>query len=82
MAGIDKIYGTNEQYNEFFKWLSENQKQINGRWPTSFLYPKEGYDVENRPISNFPEAVDKWLLSNCPFDWVINRIKFQYNIED
>ena len=28
MAAIDKIYGTQEQYNELRKWLLENQKPI------------------------------------------------------
>ena len=28
MAGVDKLYGTQEQYIQFKNWLSENQKPI------------------------------------------------------
>ncbi len=76
MAGIDKIYGTQEQYIELEKWLSDNNKKA-----ISGLYPKEGYDKEYRPISNFSEKTDKWLLDNCPLTWVTDRIKWQYGIE-
>ena len=75
MAGIDKIYGTQEQYNELAKWLNENNKKaVDG------LYPKEGYNEEDRPISNFSEKTDKWLLDNCPLTWVTDRVKWQYGI--
>ena len=102
MASIDKIYGTQEQYNEFKKWLYENQKfiritydydtvTINGVirkrnikyrevLPSDYLYPRNGYDKSNRPIANFPEKIDKWLLKNCKIEWVVERIKEQYGI--
>ena len=97
MAGIDKIYGTQKQYNEFKKWLKENQKPIKCRvgshlfkgketpiyemvMPIECLYPRNGYDKNERPISNFPEAIDKWLLKNCKIDWVVNKIKEQYGL--
>jgi hypothetical protein len=95
MAAIDKIYGTQKQYNEFKKWLKENQKPIkcsigfewNGNkqketfkmaLPTEYLYSRNGYDKNDRPISNFPQNIDKWLLKNCPIEWVVNKIKEQY----
>jgi hypothetical protein len=97
MAGIDKIYGTQKQYNEFKNWLKENQKPIKCRvgyefngnkekkiydmlLPTECLYPRNGYNKTERPISNFPEAIDKWLLKNCKIEWVINEIKEQYGL--
>lgn len=97
MAGIDKIYGTQKQYNEFKNWLKENQKPIKCRvefslfkgketpiykmvLPTECLYPRNGYDKKERPISNFPEVIDKWLLKNCKIEWVVNKIKEQYGI--
>lgn len=97
MAGIDKIYGTQKQYNEFKKWLKENQVPIrcetgsvwNGKkekkiyemvYPTDYLYPRNGYYKGDRPISNFPEKIDKWLLKHCKIDWVIARIKAQYGL--
>jgi len=95
MAAIDKIYGTQIQYNELKTWLKINQKPFKCwvgvsyssnkrkeiyemRLPTQYLYPKSGYDKNKRPISNFPENIDKWLLKNCPIEWVVNRIKEQY----
>lgn len=96
MAGIDKIYGTQKEYNEFKKWLKENQKPIKCRigfnyskikyeyskcLPTEYLYGRNGFNKEDRPISNFPEAIDKWLLKHCPIEWVIKRIKEQYGID-
>jgi len=97
MAGIDEIYGTQKQYNEFKKWLKENQKPIKCKvgfnlfkgketpiykmiLPIERLYPRNGYDKEYRPISNFPEAIDKWLLKKCDIEWVVNRIKEQYGL--
>jgi len=96
MAGIDKIYGTQKQYNEFKKWLKENQKPIKCRvgfnfkgketpiyemvLPIERLYPRNGYDKEYRPISNFPKAIDKWLLKKCDIEWVVNKIKEQYGL--
>lgn len=102
MAGIDKIYGTQKQYNEFKKWLIENQKPIKIAYdydmvtikgiirkrnitykdvlPSNYLYPRNGYDKNKRPISNFPEKIDKWLLKHCKIEWVVNRIKEQYGL--
>lgn len=97
MAGIDKIYGTQKQYNEFKNWLKENQKPIKCRvgftlfkgketpiyemvLPTECLYFAHGYKKIERPISNFPEAIDRWLLKNCKIEWVIARIKEQYGL--
>jgi hypothetical protein len=84
MAAIDKIYGTQKQYNELKEWLKENQKPIKCKWgmlmPGNYLYPRNGYNKERRPISNFPHEVDKWLLKNCPIEWVTDNIKEQYGI--
>lgn len=77
MAGIDKIYGSIEQYDEFKTWLEENKPSA-----VQYLYPRDIYQTsESRPISNFPEKIDKWLLKNCKIEWVIKRIKEQYNIK-
>ncbi|MCK9429827.1 MAG: hypothetical protein M0R17_07465 [Candidatus Omnitrophica bacterium] len=49
--------------------------------PTDCLYDKFGYNKNDRPIANFPENIDKWLLKNCPIKWVVIRIKEQYSIK-
>jgi len=46
--------------------------------PTDCLYEEIGYEKGYRPISNFPENIDKWLIDNCPIDFVKNRLKEQY----
>lgn len=80
MAAIDKIYGSNEQYDEFWMWAREAKPFI-----LKWFYPKgdynknspHGYD-KSRPITNFPTEVDMWLLVSCPLGWVVERIKDQY----
>jgi hypothetical protein len=76
MAGIDKIYGTNAQYDEFYAWAKENMPGYLG-----CFYPRDGYEEEHRPITNFPSNVDRWLLHTCPLRWVTDRIKEQYGME-
>jgi len=49
--------------------------------PVDCLYGEYDYTDDNdRPISNFPEKIDKWLLKKCPLKWVTDRIKEQYGI--
>ena len=33
-----------------------------------------------RPITNFTESNDMWLLEFCPIEWVIDRIREQYSL--
>lgn len=75
MAGIDKIYGSDDQYNELRAWLTEHKPEA-----LRHLYQEEyPNDWITRPISNFPEEIDMWLLDNCELDWVVSRLKEQYN---
>lgn len=78
MAGIDKIYGTTEQYDEFHTWCKKHKRSI-----LKHFYPRDGYDERyNRPITNYPMEVDKWLLENCPIKWVTAAIRDQYNLKE
>lgn len=77
MAAIDKIYGTTDQARELREWLARHYPKALDR-----LYPVDGYNDDDRPISNFLEEQDKWLLENCPLSWVVTRIKEQYGIQD
>lgn len=74
MAGIDKIYGTQGQYLELEKWLDDNHPDYK-----RYLYPKDGYDKDYRPISNFPSKIDDWLKENCTINFVQDRLKVQYS---
>ena len=53
MAGIDKIYGTEKQYNQLHDWLKENQIPINCK--TGF-----DWDVERKCIID--QFEDVWPL--------------------
>lgn len=77
MAGIDKIYGTNEQYDEFYSWAQKKEPSI-----LDYFYPRDDFVDEGygRPITNFPENVDMWLLKYCPLEFVVSRIRQQYNL--
>jgi len=73
MAGIDKIYGSQQDYITLRAWLMKHRPQALGH-----LYPEYGYDREMRPISNFPTGIDKWLAVNCPFGFVQRKLRIQY----
>ena len=83
MASIEKIYGSNEQYDEFRLWIEKNKREY-----LIYFYERGDYDEhsphgydKSRPITNFPERADRWLIANCPLAWVIDRINEQYNGE-
>jgi hypothetical protein len=78
MAGIDKIYGSDNEYDTFKHWCKKNSS-AKRRHLKHFFYPRDDYeDKSYRPITNFPEKHDKWLLNHCPFDFIIKRIEKQY----
>lgn len=74
MAGIDKIYGTQKQYDELYNWLKENKPSA-----LKYMYMKDGWAPDDeRPISNFTYGIDRWLMKNCPLEFVQARLKEQY----
>ena len=78
MAAIDKIYGTNHEYDEFRTWIYEHRKSY-----LKYFYPQnQGYErKEPRPICNMPLKADQWLFENCPLLSVRERILEQYDGE-
>ena len=78
MAGIDKIYGTEQQLIELRAWLKKNKpeylKYTND--PDSDNYNKSADIVQ---ISNFPEEADVWLYKHCPIKHITDSIHEQYN---
>lgn len=50
------------------------------KFPSSFLYDKPEKESKVVPIANFPPDIDKWLIENCPIEWVRYRLKEQYNL--
>lgn len=75
MASIDKIYGTVEQYNIFSNWCEENIPFA----LEHFYDPKHQSGTNGEYIiSNFPSAIDYWLIDNCPLEFVQSRLRVQY----
>lgn len=79
MAGIDKIYGTQDQWRELREWLKKYKPEYLKQVSTIF-YIQE-YDIKNDsgPISNFTKAADKWLFENCSLQWVVDSIRKKYS---
>jgi len=77
VASIDKLYGTWEQYDEFYSWCAKYNPGA-----LEYFYFYDWKDDQSHPMTNFPERYDKWLLKNCTLDFVIQQIKEQYGIED
>lgn len=83
MAGIDKIYGTTEQYDDFFNWMKLNRPR-----GLKYFYPRDDYEnPNNRPITNFTVGMDMWVLRMCldgvcPLGWVQTRIREQYDLKN
>jgi hypothetical protein len=73
MAGIDKIYGTYQEWIEFHHWVASSKRPQYCK----YFYPTPPYG-EVGCITNTPVKVDKWLWDNCPFDWVKDRLKEMY----
>ena len=73
MAGIDKIYGTDQQWQELHNFVAMSKRPQYCR----YFYPTPNYNTEGA-IMNNPVKVDKWLWDNCPFKWVKERLQFMY----
>jgi len=82
MASIDRIYATKKQYDEFHLWCKLNRPSLLRYMLSSRDKYWDNYEKnEERAISSFPMRTDMWLLKNCPFKWVIKRIKEQYKLK-
>lgn len=86
MASIDKIYGTQGQYDELHLWLKqqsadhkEAQDALKAMLPVDHPAPDGG---PIRIIANFPSHVDQWLWFHCPIAWLIERLDDQYLISN
>ncbi len=74
MAGIDKIYGTQAQYDEFHEWMRKEKPEFLNYFYSRPLLPSGMF-----PLTNFPSEIDTWLYNNCPLKWVQEAIREQYN---
>ena len=90
MAAIDKTYiKTYNQYKEVCDWCKDIvvtfdiNKNIKFK-PSDFIYKYTEDDFKNLPengelvLWNTPSYMDKWLIRNCPIDFIQKRLKEQY----
>lgn len=74
MAGIDKIYGTSDQWLELYNWCIKSGR----KYLIECMYPYAKYSEYYRPLSNFGIVNDIELILHCPLRFVRRRIKEQY----
>lgn len=74
MAGIDKIYGNFQQWCDFHKWMAHSKRPQYCR----YFYPTPPFNVEERPITNTPVNIDRWLWDNCPLKFVKKQLREMY----
>ena len=82
MASIDKIYGNREQRAAFLAWCKEQLPQA-----CEYFY-NEWQDDQEHPITSFPKEIDREILAfhrrslaDCGLEWVVDRIREQYNVD-
>ena len=86
MAAIDKIYvKNNEQYKLFIDWVKAQPplKDKYGRdnYLSDRLYDFEDVDIPDGhdcPVFKGEEYEDAYIIRNCPFDFIQNRLKEMY----
>lgn len=89
MASIDKIYAESyKEYMDFVNWAKD--KSIDFYYPGKSLkvhvmnyvyYPywdEEDFETSERPITNTPEFIDKYLYKHCPCKFVLDRLNDVY----
>lgn len=77
MAACDNLYGNKEEWQELHDFLIANKKKT---WIKRYMKPQPEDDEEVR-ICYIPD-IQGWLLENCPFPWVQERLKDNIEIQD
>lgn len=78
MAGIDKIYATKAQHQEFLAWMKEWLPEHAGLiFPIDERWKDQDPNME-LAICNLPEKVDRKLMDLDPPEFVKQRLKEQY----
>ena len=77
MAGIDKVYGTPNQWWELNRWLRTRDclRRANMYGLTVCFHHPAEMEVA---ICNNSQEQDMWLMKHCPLRWLRARLKEQY----
>ncbi len=88
MAAIDKTYiKTYNQYKEVYDWCKDIVVTFNSKIsfkPSDFIWEYTEDDFNQLPengelvLWNTPYYMDRWLIRNCPIDFIQKRLKEQY----
>lgn len=76
MAGIDKMYLTNEERLTLMRWLKKNNailpsKYRRGKWK-KYFYPPHN-DNEEHAATNFPPDIDRFLFRKARWSDDVNK---------
>ena len=85
MAGIDKTYTDSyKDYKEFKTWADtqtltffDGHKECIGNWV--WCYEEKDFDNGKIPIMNTPTWLDIYLIQNCKYEFVLDRMKYVYS---
>ena len=75
MAAVDKTFGTIEQWYALYGFIEKLKKELKQLGIKFKFYPiKENDKLKEVTIFNTGYKEDLWLIINCPFVFVINRL--------
>ena len=73
MAACDNLYGNEEQWQLLYAFLKE-------RKPEYLHYMRDKTEHEESRIC-YTAEIQKWLITNCPFDWVKEQLDDNFEIQ-
>lgn len=74
MSASEKIFGSVKQRDELIQWLVKTNPEL-------LAYINTAATTDGYSIALFPAAYDRWLVKNCPFEWLVDQILTQYGME-
>lgn len=86
MASIDKIYVKNKkQYLELGDWVCRHSRSYRNFTKEPYLnyffyFESDLKGLKSIPVMNLSYRGDLWLAKNCPFKYVITRLKKMYGL--
>jgi hypothetical protein len=81
MAGIDKMYLTKAEVDEFLSWIIEMYDDCYYKTGGCSIFDHI-YKGETNYITNFPEIVDWYLWHYCPLLYIQDRLHEQYRTKE
>jgi hypothetical protein len=76
MAACDNLYGNTKQWNELHAFLVKTHPE----WINLYMRRQPGEDESEIRIC-YTADIQKWLIENCPFEWVKNQLDENFVIQ-